>query len=198
MNTTVPSLSLQTAVLNQVQEFATNNATFSIYEITKEIRNKVNQGTWEIPETEIVGSSFRNDIPHSRVRNLFYDLWNSGVFDNQFNLNRVFNGNYNEFTPANVVSTIDPAANAVSQTVAPPANNVSSATSPIDARVQLYLNNCKTKGSQPTLKQVQSAIKRRNSGTGISCSDLYNIVVKLGYNLIADPDFISLCRVIIY
>jgi hypothetical protein len=55
----VQSVTLQTAVLMTVKEFAQNSQTFSVHDITRTIRSKAAQGDLEIPEVEVAGASFR-------------------------------------------------------------------------------------------------------------------------------------------
>ena len=98
-NQNVPSVTLQSAVLLQVKEFVKNKQTFSVHDITRNIRSKASSGDLEIPETEVSGTSFKNDIPHAKVKNIFDNLWQTGVFDSEFTLSRLFNGTYFEYTP---------------------------------------------------------------------------------------------------
>ena len=68
------SVTLQTAVLLTVKEFAQANQPFSVHDITRTIRSKAANGDLEIPEVEVAGASFRFDIPHAKVKGLLYDL----------------------------------------------------------------------------------------------------------------------------
>ncbi len=194
------SVTLQTAVLMTVKEFAQQNQTFSVHDITRTIRSKASQGDLEIPEVEVSGASFRFDIPHSRVKALFLEMWNSGVFDPDFTLTRNFNkgGGYFEYSP------VVPAANAVyasttstATTPAPTTPSYSKNNAPVQDRVVLYLNNCATRNFRPTLKQVQSAIKRGDASTGWSCEDLQKLIeTTLGYSVVADPESLSASQVV--
>lgn len=211
-NQTVPSVTLQTAVLMQVQEFAKDNQTFSVHDITTAVRRKTTSGELEIPEVEIVGSSYRFDIPHVKVKGIFDDLWRTGVFDPFLTLNRKFNGTYFEYTPTvnagvnntqTATVTSSPAVNIVApsnnSSAAVPVLNVAS-TAPINdddvkSRIRTYLNNCVTRNFRPTLKQVQSAIKRTSS-TGWTCEKIGEFIEQdLGYTIVADPDFVSASQV---
>ena len=98
----VQSVTLQTAVLMQVKEFAQTNTPFSVHDITRTIRTKAAQGELEIPEVEVQGASFRFDIPHPKVKGIFEEMWKTGVFDPDFTLSRQFNGMYWLYTPAPV------------------------------------------------------------------------------------------------
>lgn len=197
MNTsssTLQSVTLQTAVLMQVKEFAAANIAFSVHDITREVRSKVNSGALEIPEVEVAGASFRFDIPHTKVKALFNELWETGVFDPDFALDRQFNGTYFEFTPKAVSATpttvpvtVNSAVNVAQPPIVPPttATNQNDKTA-IKARIQLYLINCAARTIRPTLKQVQSAIKRGNVSTGYSCDELKDIIENdFGYSVVS-------------
>lgn len=212
MSNSLQSVTLQTAVLLQVKEFAAATRQFSVHDITREIRNKVNSGSLEIPEVEVAGGTIRFDIPHVKVKALFDELWQSGVFSPEFSLNRHFNGVYYEYTPnptsATVTSPAPATSFSVAQTpiVAAPtipaptavANGQSVSKAVVVERIKQYLTNCAGRSFRPSLKQVQSAIKRGDASTGWSCDDLSNIIENdLGFNVVADPDTVSASQVIV-
>lgn len=204
----VQSVTLQTAVLMQVKEFANNNQQFSVHDITRTLRNKTAQGDLEIPEVEVSGASFRFNIEHAKVKALFDELWKTGVFDPDFTLSRQFNGTFWEYTPSAVNGgyagvSVTPAPQ---PTVLPPGPLPTApvtATAPtgalpvdIQSRVAVYLLNCKNRNFRPTLKQVQSAIKRGDASTGYSCETLKSYITgNLGYNVIDDPEALSRAQV---
>jgi hypothetical protein len=217
------TVSLQTAVLMVVREFAKNNKPFSIYEITREVRTRAFNGELDIPEAKVNGSSSRYDIPHTKIKDLFDDMWLTGVFDPEFTLSRQFvtvnSVSYFLYTPTlvNNVSTatmpsLPPTVNTPSVINPPfapgytPSVNTPTVTpttlpfvkpskQDITARVELYLDNCATRNFRPTLKQVQSAIKRDKS-TGWTCEELQEIIeVDLGYDVVASPDYLSASQV---
>lgn len=201
----IPSVTLQTAVLMQVKEFANNNQSFSVFDITRTLREKTAQGDLEIPEVEVYGASFRFDIPHAKVKALFDELWRTGVFDPDFTLSRNFNNVYWEYTPSAVNQSyagvsVAPVAPVASPTVAPvaPVAPVTNGALPVDiqSRVAVYLLNCKNRNFRPNLKQVQSAIKRGDASTGYSCEQLKSyITTSLGYSVIDDPEALSRAQV---
>jgi len=206
-NQNVPSVTLQTAVLMQVSEFAKNSQPFSVHDVTRAVRSKASQGELEIPEVEVAGASFRFDIPHSKVKGIFDELWRTGVFDPAFTLNRNFNGMYFEYTPSlNPSSTSTPAAAPSVQVSNPPYTTSTTSTATAIAapvpdavvmdRIQTYLNNCASRNFRPTLKQVQSAIKRDVS-TGWSCEKIQDYVENLGYDVVANPEYVSASQVVI-
>ena len=199
------SVTLQTAVLMQVQEFANNNQQFSVHNITQALRKKTSQGEIDIPEAQVAGASFRYDIPHSKIKALFDELWRTGVFDPNFTLSRKFNGMYFEYTPS-MANNANMAAPVISQssnqsyipstptpvvsTNTPQSINNSTSkptVAQITSRIEAYLDNCSNRNFRPTIKQVQSAIKR-NVSTGWTCEELKDVIESLGYNLIANPD----------
>jgi len=197
-NQSLQSVTLQTAVLMQVKEFAATSRAFSVHDITREVRQKVNQGVLEIPEVEVSGASFRFDIPHTKVKALFDELWHTGVFAPDFALNRNFNGMYFEYTPS-PVSTVQVSSFTVSQ---PPVstttstNPSSAVTADVGGRIASYLKNCESRNFRPTLKQVQSAIKRDVS-TGLSCEQIQDYIEGLGYDVTTDPEVLSASQVVL-
>lgn len=202
----VPSVTLQTAVLMQVKEFAQNSQPFSVHDITRSIRNKTANGELEVPEVEVSGASFRFDIPHAKVKALFDELWRTGVFDPDFTLSRNFNGMYFEYTPSPVNGNVSYASvtpTAPTQTPAPAPVVTATVTAPapatsngvdVQSRIATYLQNCKNRNFRPTLKQVQSAIKRDRS-TGWSCEKIQDYIEGLGYTVIDNPENVSAYQV---
>ena len=195
------SVTLQTAVLEQVKEFANQNIVFSVFDITKAIRNKTASGQLEIPEVEVTGRSYRFDISHAKVKSLFIELLNTGVFDPDFGLNSKFNGTYFEYSPyqvsANVpVTPVTPTTPAVTSAPVAPVSTVQTSTpvvkvkateAEVTARVNKYLDNCAARFCQPTLKQVQSAIKRGNVSTGWTYQELQSLIENtLGFEIVED------------
>lgn len=198
----VPSVTLQTAVLMQVKEFASQSQPFSVHDVTRNLRMKTSQGELEIPEVEVSGASFRFDIPHVKVKGIFDELWRTGVFDPVLTLNRSFNGTYFEYTPSAVNQSyagvsVTPAPATPAPTPAPVASAPSAPVldSVVRDRIQTYLQNCTSKNFRPTLRNVQSAIKRYVS-TGWSCEKIQDYIEKLGYDIVPDPNAISKAQVV--
>jgi hypothetical protein len=205
-NQNAPSVTLQTAVLMMVKEFANQGKSFSVHDVTTAIRNKIRDGDLEVPECEVSGASFRSDIRHYKIKALFLEAWNNGVFDTDFRLDRnpSSDGTYFVYTATlNVSST--PAATfptflAPANIPAPPVT-AASVTPPVKPnrqevtnRVKLYLNHA----YRPTLKQVQSAIKRGAISTGWSCAELQDIIKKdLDYDIEVNSDCVSKSEVVI-
>jgi hypothetical protein len=218
----VQTVTLQTAILQQVQEFANHLTVFSVHDITVAIRKKTTSGELEIPEVEVQGASFRFDIPHAKVKALFDELYRTGVFDPNYRLLRAFNGMYFEYTPQQLTpapsttpasttpvqspvsagfamgGTTSPAPSPASTPSFTPATNPYLTISPNDAmRVQLYLSNCAKKNFRPILKGVQSAIKRNDIPCSCSCSELKSYISTLGYKIVDDPEAVSKSQVIV-
>lgn len=191
------AITLQSAVLLQVREFAQNNQSFSAHDITRSIREKTRNGELEIPEVEVQGASFQFDISHGRVKSIFEDLWRTGAFDSEFTLSRQFvNNMYFLYTPTLVAGNSQPPTNvtAPAPVAIPASGNTPTATptaaqnpvsnppstkldaTSVEARVREYLINCASRQKfHPTIKQVQSAIKRDTS-THWTCSEICDLI----------------------
>ena len=194
-------VTLHTAVIMIATEFAKGQKPFSIHEITKEVRRRANDGKLEIPEVEVQGASFRFDIHHARIKNEFDELWRTGVFDPTFTLTRQFNGTYFEYTP-----TLNSSAPAQIQTAPASVTTSTPTTAPgtsgqlpmgIQLRISSYLTNCRAENFCPSLKNVQSAIKRSNVSTGYSCEFLRDFIEDyLGYGIVDDSEDTSYSLVV--
>lgn len=207
-NSNVPSVTLATAVLMQVQEFIGNNQAFSRYDITKALREKTNNGLLEIPEIEnTTGGSPRYFVSKQAVDNIFEQLWRNCLVNGLPSLKVDFNaaGGYRVFsadsTAAQSVSPQMPAPPALPVSPLPPTGAPVSlqmpnspvlpfayGTSPavvsdaeIRRRVTLYMKHCQQCNYTPSLKRIQSAIKRGNKSTGLTKNELANIVMSLGF-----------------
>lgn len=177
------TVTLQTAVLMQVKEFASKQTTFSLHDITRSIRENTSNGGLEIPEVEVHGASFHFDIPHAKVRGIFEELWRNGVFDIDFKLNRQHNGTYFEYVAVGTPSVPAPAAVSLKPTNAP----IYYPTL-VDSKIKNYLENCKGKTKSPTMKEIQSSLKVK----GYTCEQISNTVKKLGYAITEVPSHPSL------
>jgi predicted metal-dependent hydrolase len=199
-NVSVPTVTLQTAILLQIKEFATSGKTFSAHNITESLREKCNTGKMEIPEIEDLSGndSYRYNVDHKNVRNLFNEMRDNGVFDADYQITKSYNGMFFVYTatsttPVQPSNSPVPSGMIVSQTPMPAAQHFQLATAEIKRRVEQYLDNCKTRNFRPSIKHVQSAIKRGNHSTGISSSDLIDMI-DLGYS-VEDDINISYCQV---
>lgn len=183
-NVSVPTVTLQTAILLQIKEFAAAGKTFSAHNITEELRNKCNTGKIEIPEIEDLSGndSYRYNVDHKNVRNLFNEMRDNGVFDADYQITKTFNGSFFVYT---AISTSSPATSFSTQQ--PPisvAQKFALSNAEIKRRIEQYLNNCASKNVCPTIKEIQSAIKRGNHSTGILCEDIISLIEnELGYTI---------------
>lgn len=227
------SLNLADAVLQQVQEFITAGTPFSRYEITKALREKVNNGQLEIPDAANPnpGSKIRFWVNKTDVDDIFDDLRVNfaahGLPQLQVSPHpsgyRVFSAgggtgatptgtasSTGGSIPAPVMSTVPPTPSSNgSATVAvasvpfqavpvaqqPPAVlkpktahvttrvKVSITDAEIRRRVSLYMDRCVKANKTPTLKQVQSGIKRGKQSTGLSKNEIANVVKSLGFKI---------------
>jgi hypothetical protein len=192
----IPTVTLQTAVLLTIKEFADAGNKFSAHDITRSIRDKCNVGKLEIPEVEDLSGadSFRYNVQHNEVRDLFNEMRDNGVFDADYTIKRNFNGMFFEYTASSTapISTAYPQPTVQTQPtvpVAPMATAFSAVDAEIKRRVTQYLQNCKTRNFRPNLKQVQSAIKRGSKSTGISSEDLLDLITKdMGFSVTNGSD----------
>lgn len=199
-NSNVPSVTLATAVLMQVQEFISNNQAFSRYDITKTLREKTNNGLLEIPEIEnTTGGSPRYFVSKQAVDDIFEQLWRNCLVNGLPSLKVDFNaaGGYRVFSAdSTVAQSVSPQMSPPPTTVTPvspqmpnsPVLSFACGTSPsvvsdaeIRRRVTLYMKHCQRCNYTPSLKSIQSAIKRGNKSTGLTKNELANIVMSLGF-----------------
>jgi len=189
----VPSVTLQTAVLLVIKEFADVGNKFSAHDITRSIRDKCNNGQMEIPEVEDLSGadSFRFNVDHVKVRNIFNEMRDNGVFDADYTIQRKFNGMFFEYTAQSVNQPVPCCGGTPPPTSILPVVPLASPTpaaafvvadAEIRRRVTQYLDNCKSRNFRPSLKQVQSAIKRGDKSTGVSSGELEDLITKdLGF-----------------
>lgn len=197
----IPSVSLATAVLMQVQEFVAQNRPFSRWELSVALRDKVNSGQLDIPEVENTrpGATFRYWISKDRVDQIFEQLFQNCLPNGlpPLRMDPSPDGLYRVFSvdkstvqtqvPAPVVNVTIPnpdptqqAAIASLPTAATPTKMVTLTDDEIKRRIRVYMNRCKQAGIVPTLKRIQSAIKRDKS-TGLSYNEIANVAKSLGY-----------------
>jgi len=108
---------LNKAILTQVQEFATNNVTFSVHDVTVELRKKANAGNLNLPEFEDNNGQYKYNIPHASVKTSFLDLLSDGIFTEiGLQLNRTYNQVYFEYNAVPVTPSSQPVVTAYTQT----------------------------------------------------------------------------------
>ena len=192
----VPVVSLQTAVLNQVLEFAKSNTTFSLHDITRTLRDAVNTGVLEIPECEVPkNDDFTYNISHPTVKTIFFELRKNDMFYYSGIAVDIpqYNGTYYEYkatvTPTQVPvvpvvvddPVVDTDATVIDTTEVDDVDVETDAS--VENRVLTYLYNCERNKVNPTLKQVQSAIKRRWDSKTVTVSELLDVVKSSGYSV---------------
>lgn len=208
-NPNTPSVSLQTAVIMQIQEFAQKQTPFSRYDITTELRRKCNDGELDIPECKRDPNSDFCDVRKTAVDDIFEQLWNNGLCDgipalvSSYDRNRgyrLFSGDTTTqgsaipapsmvapspvmsppptpLNPPTVKLPIPPIA------MVPQTTMVTLSDAEIRRRIDLYMTRCQKVGMTPSLKQIQSAIKRGNRSTGLSYREIANVAGSLGYKV---------------
>lgn len=185
--------SLNKAILVQVKEFATNNTTFSIHDITRGLREKTSKGVIDIPELKSQNSQFSHEIPHITVKSAFTELLNDNIFstDLGLELNRNFNGTYFEYVPVVVSpsSSLTPTTNPMNLT--PTVSSVKT----LSDRVKIYLSKWNN-ASFPSVKQVQSGIRRRNI-PDTKCIDIQSEIANLGYKMVINLNYPSLTTILV-
>lgn len=192
-------VTLQIAVIDQIEEFANAGQIFSAHNVTQKLREKCNANTLVIPEIESQSGSdkFKYEVPHTSVRNIVRHVISSGMLGSKFTFATSFNGMYNEYTATKVAAPATApkrsllgvfnnpvqSFNDLVQSVTQSTPSSPSATSPtgsgnseIQRRIKLYIDNSNVRGFKPSLKQVQSAIKRRGK-LGITCNEIQDIIV---------------------
>lgn len=178
-NTPIIIESISSAVILVVKQFTDDNKPFSIHDITKEIRNKCNFGLWRIPCTYDPDEDF-NNIQHTEVKHQFQNLLDLNIFSFMgLNLTVQFNGHYRIFEhwplPKIVQGTFLQQSD--SEIKQPITVTLIDDELEIVRRIKTYLNNNHYYG-RPTLKMIQSAIKRGNRSTGVSTSMIKCLIDK--------------------
>lgn len=183
-----PSNTLEEAVKSVVDNFIDNDQAFSIFDITSTLRNDANNGDLEVPECEVTGMPWKYQFEHRDVKGVLEltGYLNDGRVTRNFNRS----GGFFVYTP--VTGSITALPGVISGwSIAPSGNasfsNASTTGTPLVkldrpavlSRMRIYLTNAKRKGFLPTLKQMQSAIKRGKRSTGWSKKELAAVVAEL-------------------
>ena len=172
---------LNKAILTQVQEFATTNTTFSVHDITVELRKKANAGSLNLPEFEDNNGQYKYNIPHSSIKNAFIKLSSNGIFTEiGLQLNSSYNQVYFEYNavpippPANqpILAAIQTGPNPIyyfgnsPQTVTSSKKDKQS----VESKVSNYLDS--HVGKSITVEQIRAGIKCN----GWTCAEILEIV----------------------
>jgi hypothetical protein len=186
------TITLATAVLLTIKEFATK-PSFSAYDITSAIRDKVNSKAIELNDVKIF--IYRGqptaDIPHFRVNTLVREFTDNKLVDLTFK----DNGSFREYSATHIDTSAPkvptptpisygifslPLPNPKAPSVPKAALNIpqQNAALPANNSLTVYLDG--KVGTQVTMKQIQS---RFDSIRGVSCKDYANRVESLGYSV---------------
>ncbi len=166
-----------TAVLNTMANFVSTGTSFSAHDITKELRNQVNANNLRLTDLdeEMVGGVTTQRIDHDKVRTQVREVYESNVLP----LDRDFGRGFMLYVPRSA----SPAISNPTPSLSVPTPQITSPTfrqSP-NFPVQRYLSNKFRKSQAPTLKQIQSAIRRKGSWT---VRELKDVCESLGYSVV--------------
>jgi hypothetical protein len=188
---------LEQLVQDTVDTFIALGQSFSVYDITTNIRNLANSGAVEPIGTRVYGQAFDFQIEHSDVKSIFNELYEDNGFSEPLSCS--FTGSYYLYS---ALGAVNPVAATVRAKVSPlqsltqavqkfgqAAKSATAATAALSAvapkgaldeatvisRVRQYLDGCEQRGVTPTSRQIQSAIKRNGKSTGWSRSELDSI-----------------------
>ena len=197
------------AILAQVQEFAKNNSTFSIHDITRALRQKTQSGEISIPEFATPIGQFSHNIPHDSIKTAFLELLNDSIFSEvNINLDRNSNGVYFEYKPSfiqpsapiptnvpiptpvvNTTTALNTLVNSVINTSSQSPNIPSIATSngfamfakpTVEQRIKTFIHN--HTGCNVTIEQIRAAIRCN----GWTCAQIQDIVKNLSISIAED------------
>lgn len=151
----------ENAVHTVVNDFVAANKSFSLHEVTSEVRRRVNAGEVVLsdgkPSTEGYPAQINHDEVKAAVANMNLDLDISYV-----NGYRVFS--------------------AKAPTLVTPISTVSN-TSIIVDHIKNYVNSKMSKNLSTTVKQIQSTLRRVGN---VTCEEIVDILGQNGYNV--QPD----------
>jgi hypothetical protein len=158
------TITVTTAILLTLKEFV--NDTFSIHDVTKNIRKNVRNGEYELVD-------YVDSVPHDLVKTHFLELIDNGLLDNYYVRNNP-NG-YREYCLNPTFDSVQPATadpttvvqNAMATTVLP---------TDVQLKIYAYLKN----NGPANMKRIQSRLK----GYNYTCQEIKDFLDKI--NLI-DP-----------
>lgn len=165
------------------------NGKLSAYEVTTFIRNKANVGDWQFPglDADKNALNIKYRIDHDVVRQIVHNLYENGDLDELGLVDRTNNGQYFEYhfdltnsTDSDLLlgdsTSFDDDQDEQNHVNAKQVQSSSFNRGLVSSKVNNYLNRkCNT--VNPTLKQIQSAVKVN----GVTCEVLHEILKNLGY-----------------
>lgn len=183
------TLTLNESIKLTVETLLNTVGSFSIHDITASIREKANNGEFEITDVPTFGSPTRFNIRHNEVRTSFLNMLSA------FALVSNFNGTYNVYSadPASPLATIPSPTSVPSVSV--PTFSVSQCmgSSAVSAAMD-YINKKASNRVGVTIKQVQSALKRYGN---FRCQEIADELIRGGFKVMADIDG-SISKSIVY
>ena len=197
------NITLTVAILNVIRDFRNQGQSFSAHDVTRKIREYVNTDVITISDIDDNTNSNENDtsnasnvsfvtkVEHSRVRQLVAELFNNKHITGFTRRSKTTSEGvtYSSYEPAGADSvansTANPTANPTANssdnsTTNPTANPTANPNARVNFIIASYLKNKTSRGEKPTLKSVQSRLKRE---TKISTFQIKNLVRSLGYRV---------------
>ena len=192
MNTTNKTITFAAAVLDTILSFTKNQESFSAYDVTRRLRNRVNALEFNLSDgaPTYVGGARTFSVPHPQVRQIVRDVFSS---QNVTGYDTVDNGLYVTYTFNGVNSALSQPNTTLQTTVSnlkKPSNslvNVAKSTGSVfnrlaklddaDRAIVEYLGKKHNQGYNPSLKEIQSTLRRKGAFT---CSEIETRINKLG------------------
>jgi len=173
-------LLFDTAVLDTVCTFTENQQNFSAFDVTRKMRKLVNSGDLIVLDgtpTTFQGKA-TTEILHNNVRSVVREIFEQNDVSDY---SPVDTGAYMLYTfngPATATPTPLPFQTPVAPT--PVATVTASSTFGFDDRVKAYILKQNARGINPTLKEVQSCLRRQGN---YKCEALRDVVIRLGFKV---------------
>lgn len=149
----------ESAVQTVINDFVSNNKSFSLHEVTQEVRRRVNTGEVVLSDGQPSSEGYPAQVNHDDVKTVF---GNMGL-----TLNVSYANGYRMFSPVTVTTPAAPAP-----------TNSSSSSNIVWDHIKNYLDN--KKGQPVTLKQIQSTLRRVGK---LTCDDIANLLYQNNYNV---------------
>jgi hypothetical protein len=188
------NLTFIVAVLSVINDFRLKQQSFSAYQVTQELRSRVNNGslTFSDRQSETIENVTTYRVERDEVRNIISELYDNGLlFGLQRGNARTGSSSYVIYECKPPVAT--PAAVPVTTSLTPRVNNsvylpgstgkttITSVLPPqwVANAIASYIIRKFQKGQNPSLKQIQSRFKT----TPLSTSEIRGYVEKAGYKI---------------
>jgi hypothetical protein len=174
-----------TAVYLAANQLIKKGNPFSIFNVTKSIRDDVNNGSLVIDDKEkvMLGGKQVSDVQHDDVKRAFIEMYDNGAFPglgNRMSADYM----YREFVPSCLSSPINSTVSntpvSAPQPVTPqPVVKICLAPQRVFSKVQTKVQAYISSKGQPTMKQIQSRFKKAK----FTCLQLADILGKAGYKI---------------